>query len=288
MCFFKDRHPLSLAVYFLSVIIFTVFSSSPIITLVSLAGASVCLILNSGITAFLKKLKFYLPFFLLVTVTNPIFVTKGKTLLFTLFGRKFTLEALIYGLFTSVVIVSAMLWLNFFGSIFGKDKAMYLLSGKLPKTALLISSVIRFIPLMKSRIKAEKDIFISLSGKSKLSLKDYGKILLSVLSRSLEDGIITAESMNARGYGDGKRISYARFSFAFPDAVLLMFTVLSDIFLIISFGILPDFAYYPTVDAIPNTPLDIAVYSVFAILIMIPVINESEATLRWKSCVSKI
>ena len=49
--------------------------------------------------AILSDMGFYLPLFLLVAVTNPLFSHNGVTPLFFMNGNPVTLEAVVYGVF---------------------------------------------------------------------------------------------------------------------------------------------------------------------------------------------
>ena len=77
---FEKYHPAVSAFYFFTVIIIAVFVWHPIIQLSALTGAAAfCFSLESPRKA-LKNTGFYIPLFLMVAVTNPLFSHKGVRL----------------------------------------------------------------------------------------------------------------------------------------------------------------------------------------------------------------
>ena len=80
---FANYHPAVLLLYFLSVLLVGMFVTNPVLQLTMLLGAVLfCLMLphRSGGAGF------YVPMFLLVAVTNPLFSHNGVTPLFYLNG----------------------------------------------------------------------------------------------------------------------------------------------------------------------------------------------------------
>ena len=104
---FANYHPAVLLLYFLSVLLVGMFVTNPVLQLTMLLGAVLfCLMLphRSGGAGF------YVPMFLLVAVTNPLFSHNGVTPLFYLNGNPVTLEAFVYGAAIAVMVVGVMLW----------------------------------------------------------------------------------------------------------------------------------------------------------------------------------
>ena len=85
----------------------------------------------------LSDIAFYIPLFLLVTVTNPLFSHNGQTPLFFLNGNAVTLEALFYGVGLAVAVCGVMLWCKCFGKIMTADKTLYLFGKTLRKSPSL-------------------------------------------------------------------------------------------------------------------------------------------------------
>ena len=101
---FANYHPAVLLLYFLSVLLVGMFVTNPVLQLTMLLGAVLFYLMlphRSGGAGF------YVPMFLLVAVTNPLFSHNGVTPLFYLNGNPVTLEAFVYGAAIAVMVVQA-------------------------------------------------------------------------------------------------------------------------------------------------------------------------------------
>ena len=84
---FAEYHPLVLLIYFLSVLIVAMFVSNPVLqTLALLGGVLFCFMLQSR-EEIIGNMGFYIPMFVIVAVTNPLFSHNGVTPLFFLNGN---------------------------------------------------------------------------------------------------------------------------------------------------------------------------------------------------------
>ena len=127
---FAHYHPVVLLVYFSAVLLVAMFAANPVLeSSALLGGALFCLMLQRrGEIA--GNVGFYVPLFLMVAVTNPLFSHNGVTPLFFLNGNPVTLEAFVYGLFIAVMVVGVMLWSKCCGECITEDKFLYLYAGK--------------------------------------------------------------------------------------------------------------------------------------------------------------
>lgn len=103
--------------------------------------------------AILSDMGFYLPLFLLVAVTNPLFSHNGVTPLFFMNGNPVTLEAVVYGVFISVMVVGVLFWCKCYNEIMTEDKFLYLFGRIIPKMSLVLSMALRFVPMFKRQMK---------------------------------------------------------------------------------------------------------------------------------------
>ena len=106
---FAGVHPLVLLIYFLSVLIVTMFVTNPVLSLLALLGAVLFCTTGARRDTVAGDIGFYLPMFLLVAITNPLFSHNGVTPLFFLNGNPVTLEAFVYGAAIAVTVIGAML-----------------------------------------------------------------------------------------------------------------------------------------------------------------------------------
>lgn len=67
-------------------------------------------------------------------------------------GNPITLEAILYGVFIGAMLIAVMYWFSCFNYIMTSDKLL-LLGNVSPKISLVISSALRFIPLLKVQAK---------------------------------------------------------------------------------------------------------------------------------------
>ena len=138
--------------WFVSVISFTVLAMNPIIVIISFIGAVAHRILVSKKIS-VKSIIGNAVFMMMITIINPLFSHHGVTELFFLGGLPVTLEALIFGFFMSIVIQSSILWCLSMSECMTSDKIIHLIGKIFPKIAVLISLILRFIPLMKDQYK---------------------------------------------------------------------------------------------------------------------------------------
>ncbi len=290
----KDRefpyiHPAVIFGYFASVTAFTMCVFHPAFIVISFAASLLCMLLI-GRENVLRTLGTEIILFVLISLVNPLFSANGSTVIFTYFSRPFTLEALAYGMCAAAVFCGALQWLSCFGALFTEEKFVSLFSGISPSVTLLFAMVLKLIPELRQklmRIKEDrkricKGTAESVTGKTGISAEN-----LSVLTGwALESAADTAASMNARGFGSGKRSSYAKYRFRARDAILFAIILLDGGF--IAAALLNGGAsavFYPRIDMADATGTVLAAY---ALLMLLPVIIWISETLKWHISTSKI
>ena len=103
----------------------------------------------------------------------------------------------------------------------------------------------------------------------------------------LENGIVTADSMTARGYGIGRRSRYSLFRFRMHDAVLLVSSAVLAVFTLVGTAG-AEFVFYPAVSVSELTAANITGYTAYAVLCFIPTWIDVKEALRWRGLQSKI
>lgn len=289
----KKFHPLSLMTYFLCIMLISMFLQHPIISALALfGGIAYCLTLTSKQEK-ISDLKFYVPLFLLITVTNPLFSHNGATPLFFMNGNAVTLEAIICGANMAVMLTAVVLWCKAYSYVFTTDKFIYLFGRAIPKLSLVISTALRFVPMLKRQAKkvrkAQKAMGFytskSYTDRFRLSMRVYS----SLVGWSLENAVETSKSMRARGYGVKGRTNYHSFKFKAADLAVILLSLLSVALVIFgsALGYLR-FFYYPKISDISLSPFAIVCYAVFAAAAFLPFILETLENIRWKYYKSKI
>lgn len=283
---FKSVHPISAFAFYVFAFVLSMTASHPFLLAVSFIAGLVYDIKLSGEKSFLFLLKVILPMICLITLFNGIFSHYGVTVLFKMHnGNNFTLEALIFGLVFSIRTASALLWLNSFNEIITSDKFIFLFGRVSPKIALVISMVLRFIPLVRSQSeeikKTEKGIGNLPTDKNFIGKIRHGARRLSILiSWTLEKGIDSADSMKARGYGLPGRTSYNNYRINFKDALFLICTlVASGMFVFV--GSNYKASYNPVIEIpIPDTLSSIFIILI-ALVLLLPTLYDLKEDRKW-------
>ncbi|MDP4120905.1 MAG: energy-coupling factor transporter transmembrane component T [Bacillota bacterium] len=289
---FSKFHPLSSFIYFVCVIGFAVFTQHPIIRGIGLiSGICFFILLNERNVN--KELAFILMFFFIIAITNPLFFHDGKTVLFFLHGNAITLESIIAGISMSVMMISAVFWLWCFGIIFTCEKVMYLFSKISPKISLIISMIMRFIPLLKDRHKqtqgCQKAMGLYTSDKLTDRVKSAVRIFSILVTYALEHSLETETAMRARGFSSKKRTSGLTYSFKKRDSLLLAICLTLSLALL--FGAVSEklqFYYYPSLSINASYSTSVMYLLLFFILAFMPVFIEIKEAAMWKYSLSKI
>lgn len=224
---FSKRHPLVNFIFFLGAIGFGVVIQHPVYLAAGfLCGTTYYLLLNGrkGI----KMLLGLLPLFLIMTAINPLFNTYGATLLFYVFGRPYTLEALYYGMAIAAVFVVMLIWFGCYNAVLTSDKFTSLFGNLIPALSLLLVMVLRMIPNLMRKARqfagARKSIGkgSAENATNKEKLIDGMTILSALTDWALEGGVVTGDSMRSRGYGSAKRSSFMIYRMTGIDSFLLV------------------------------------------------------------------
>lgn len=285
-------HPTPVAIYFLIIIGISMFVMHPVFIILSFIGAVCGCAVFGGRRAF-KGIKFYIIVFLLTSLINPLVVHRGQTVMFYIGLRAVTVEALLYGFAIAGVLISVLLWFRCMGYILTNDKFMYLFANTLPKTALVITVIMRLVPMFTRQLKTSSSMqkCMGIAGGSGLisRIKTASRVFSANISRSLEEAVETAGSMRARGYGAAKRSSYSLFRFKGSDTVF--FAVTAFLSAVVIAGLAAGtaaFSYYPAADVINVDPFSVMVYICYGALLFLPTLLSAAGRLKWRYCVSAI
>lgn len=281
---FAEHNPIAVVAYFLCVISAAMFSMDPAILGISLAGALALHFRRCGLSGGRTHL-YSLALFLVMALVNPLVSHHGVTVLFVMNHNPVTLEALLYGVAAAGMIVAVLYWFRSFTGIMTSDRLLYLFGALSPKLALILSMALRYVPLFGQQARKTQQTQKALGLYREDNLVDSirGRLLVFsvMVTWALENGVITADSMAARGYGIGRRSRFAIFRFARQDGLLTALSLLlaGGAFWGISAR---DFAYYPAIAAAPLTWQGILGYSAYALLALLPVIIDGKETLKWR------
>ena len=234
---FSKHHPLINFLFFLGAILFGVLFQHPAYLLAGIICAGIYYVLLQGRTA-LKAIAKMLPLLLIVALINPLFNIRGSHILFHLFGRPYTLEALAYGFAVGSILVITLLWFGCYNQIMTEDKFTALFGNLAPSLSLLLVMVFRLIPNLTARTRQIRDARLAI-GKGgdhlpvKAKIAEGMAVLTTLTGWALEGSIVTADSMRSRGYGTAKRTCFQIYQMRLGDWFTLLATVLTALFTII-------------------------------------------------------
>lgn len=283
---FSKRHPLVNFIFFMGAIGCAVVIQHPAYIAAGCVCAAAYLMMLSR-----KAWKLVLgliPVFVFISGVNPLFNDYGQRVLFTLFGRPYTLEALLYGMAIAGIFVSMLLWFGCYSRVLTSDKFVALFGGLIPALSLLLVMVLRMIPdlirkcrqILASRGSIGKGAGADSSPKEKL--RDGVSILSALTDWALEGSIITADSMRSRGYGSGKRTNFRLYRMTGTDWALLLFMGALIGITLTAGG--TEAAYTPELSIARPTP-GLVTYVIF---LLIPIVMQIKEMIQWHICVSRI
>lgn len=287
---FSKRHPAVNFLFFAGAIGASVMIQHPAYLLVGIiTGAAYYLLLN-GKKGW-KMILGLLPLFLFLTAINPLFNTYGVTILFCVFGRPYTLEALCYGAALGGVFVAMLLWFGCYNKVLTSDKFTSLFGNLIPAISLLLVMVFRMVPnLMRKASQitgARKSIGKGAAEQSttKEKLSDGMTVLSSLTDWALEGSVVTGDSMRARGYGTAKRSNFMIYRMKTDDwAIVAAIPVLLTLVITAAcFGQMAA-AFTPEIQIAPVS-WGIIPYAAY---LLIPTVLHIKEAIQWHISRSKI
>lgn len=286
---FSCRHPAVNFLFFLGA--FCLLLQHPAYVAVGVAGALCYSLLLNG-QAGRRLVLTLLPVTVLIAFLNPLVNTNGQTVLFLVFGRPYTWEALCYGAVLAGMLLSMLLWFSCFNKVMTGDKFTGLFGNLIPTLSLLLVMVLRMVPalLRKGRqiIGARRSIGKGADDSESFSQRLHsGLLMLGCLTAwALEGSVSTADSMRSRGYGTARRSSFALYRMSRADWIWL--GVLSALLLIVAVSVLFGAAaaeFTPQWYIAPIAPIPFAAYCIF---VFIPTLLHMEEAIAWRILRSKI
>ncbi len=276
--------------YFIAVTGFSMFLMHPVCLAISLAGGVAYGVILKGRKALRFQLICVLPVMIFSAVINPLFNHRGNTIL-TYFpgGNPLTMESVLYGLAAAVMIASVICWFMCFNEIMSCDKIIFLFGKVLPALSLVISIIIRFVPEFKRQIRLTGEAVMSLGqDKDRRSLKDKihcGIRIMSVMVVwSMENSLITAESMKSRGYGLPDRSFYSVYSGDKRDkTAIICIMVLSAVIIGGIVSGVTAFSFFPELKVNGTGVKGAVVFTAYFVLCIMPLLIELREVRRWKA-----
>ncbi len=291
---FSRCHPAVHFLFFAAAIVLTVVLFHPAYLLVSLlCGGAYYAALRRGRCG--KTFGFLLVALVLIAAVNPVFNTLGDTVLFPLFGRPYTWQALSYGLCAGLMFAAVSLWFLCGGIVMTSDKFTSLFGAVIPAISLVLVMVLRLIPGYWRKGKqiagARKCIGRSAAGTRKEKIQGGMDVLTALSGWALEGSVVTADSMRCRGYGvPGKRTTFQIYRFTGRDWLttgLIVLTLAAVIFAAARGS--AQAVFYPALSLAPVRGLrPVLGLAAYAALLLIPTLYSIREAILWHSLRSKI
>jgi len=291
---FSSYHPVVNMLYFILVLIFSMFFMHPACLTVSFICAfSYATYINRKKT--LKSgLIFMLPMLIGTALINPAFNHEGSTILTYLHdGNPLTLESIAYGIAAALMLITVINWFSCYNHVMTSDKFVYLFGQIIPALSLILSMALRFVPRFKEQIKvisnAQKCIGRDVSnGGIFRRVRNAIRILSIMVTWALENAIETADSMKSRGYGLKGRTAFSIYNFSRRDFFALIYISLCGIYILA--GVMLDglkFRYFPTIKGVGFEGYPISLFIVYFALLIMPVILNIKEDRKWTHLQSK-
>lgn len=229
---FADYHPAVNLIFYAFAIGITMFSNGPCFLAVTFIFSFIYSVLLGGFKQIKVNLLFMIPIVILMTVINTLFTHNGATVLFYINDGRITLEALVFGFASSILLTSVIVWFASFNVIMSSDKLIYVFGKAAPVLGLTLSMIFRFIPFLKERYREihQGQICMGREGGSlMMKVRNLCKEVSILISWSLEAAIETSDSMEARGYGLKGRTSFHLFKITRRDILLLTVVLITGI-----------------------------------------------------------
>ena len=289
---FSDYNPITVFVSLMSAAGVCMFSTDPVLLLLSLIGAAALFFARHGFSAW-RSCWWYALIFLLSLILNPLLNHNGMTVLFVLNNNPITLEALCFGAAMGAMVVGVMWWFLSFSGIMSSDKLLYLFGAASPRLALILSMTLRYVPLFRRQAvktnQAQKALGLYKEDSIPDALRGGMRVFSVMVTWALENGVITADSMTARGYGVGRRSHFAIFRFRRADGILVAVSLALLALTLTGLGLnAVGWEFYPRLTPPDFTVLSYLCYLAYGLLCLLPATLEILEAIKWRSLRSAI
>jgi energy-coupling factor transport system permease protein len=289
---FTSYHPVVNLLFFVIVIAVTMFNFQPVILFISLTSALAYSLYLNGKRALRFTLVAMVPLLILTAALNPMFNHGGVTIITYLWdGNPLTLESIVFGIVAATMLISVITWFSSFNVVITSDKLVYLFGRVIPALSLVLSMALRFVPRFTAQARvianAQKCVGRDIGSGSIVKRARHGIRIISILvTWALENGIDTADSMKARGYGLPGRTTFSLYKWERRDFLALAFLLITGALVITgsTLGAVA-FDYLPAISPIADllTPQAICLSVVWLASCNLPLFINIYEGQKWKS-----
>jgi len=283
-------HPVAGLCYYVGAICFLFLFNHPFFVITSLLTG---VILNCMQGTFVAKRKLLMSFLGVSFVTmllNPLLSHRGTHILFYFHYEPITLESSVFGMLAAISLFSNLIWFLSIQYVFTSDKIVHLFGKFSPKGALLLAMALRSLPLISTRYRqlaiVQRTQGVNLfTGNIGIRVQTSMKFMQAMLTWTLEEGLQTADSMKARGYGSTNRTQFWPFRWRRSDSIF------TAVFVLFGLGCFAAWLWntaryeiYPTLPAhMALHHVDLFVYFIYLIYFCIPMLLEGWGMFKWRN-----
>lgn len=286
-------HPYVSFLYFLVVIILIMFSMHPVILTIAFLTSFLYSVYLGGRKQLIMNGKL-LPIALMVCLINPLFNHQGVTILCYMNNNPITLESILFGLMSGLMIYDMILYFQIFHMIVTEDKLICIFSRLLPIGSLLLTMAFRFVPMYRKQYqnieRAQKCIGQDAkSGNPLLRIMNGISLISALITWCLENAIETSDSMKARGftlkgrtYYQNDRMTYLDWKYFWGEVGLV---------LLILIGLFTSYYtvhYFPSIIYPRRLMHGLVYYLIFTLFCLIPFLMDIKEELLWHILRQKI
>lgn len=175
-----------------------------------------------------KSILWTLPLALFMFLLNPIFNHSGKTILFTVKGINFTLEAIESGFYSALLILCTVLIFTCFGLLLSEEKFLYVFGRFFPKISLMVSMIFRHFDILSGAYTQTKEMAQANGCYNKddsliQKIKTGSVIFEAFTGAALEGSIETAYALEAKGYYSKNKTVIKKYKFSVRDGLFIVF-----------------------------------------------------------------
>lgn len=202
-------HPLVSLVYLMGMLLLCLFCRDPVGALVLFGGVLTSVGAICGGHSLRMQLIWLMPLILLMTIANGLFVSSGQTELMRIGHQAIYAESLMCGLARGLLLATLILSFKLVSGAGAADGMCKLLGIPFPTLGAVVSLVLGLVPRMIRRF-GELEGFqrLHLKGTAtswRCRLRNQGQLFTQLMASSMEESLIMADSMEARGWGCGPR-----------------------------------------------------------------------------------
>jgi energy-coupling factor transport system permease protein len=190
------------------------------------------------------------------------------------FGGPITCEAVLFGGSVGLGLVAALLAVAPLSMILESHDVIDALPARLERTGIAVATSLNLVSGFGSTFQSVRDAQV-MRGWRPRGIRSWREVFVPVVLTAIEDSILLAEAMEARGFGGGRRSSYSGSSWRPWDSVVVL-AALASVGAFVGvrlIGANPDWYPYPTLYLPPIQP----VLVVACLALVLPALGTSRS-----------